>query len=220
MEFVGNRELGLEDLSNCARDILRVDNGRKFNSKLSSWIHGEIRGIAVHHHQPTRFYYTRGTSRFCPFDNTPLTHPIWKQSKCRTCGRVYDRDWLEALSGLVRLNSKHEKGAPWATVAEVFPSLEGEFRQQLSRAPYSVPTQAPNSADMPIRGVPPTRSESVRPECAVLSPELPSVTDAHRTTGVVQENRDEAAIRVQKSGDDAKATRVTNERLDTRPLPR
>jgi hypothetical protein len=221
LKFVGNRVLGFEDLSNCTDDVLRLNNGKRFNSKMSSWIHGEFRRIAEHHHPHHRVYYTRGTSRFCPFDNTPLSHPIWKQSKCETCGRVYDRDWLEALSGLIRLNSKHKKGAPWATVAEVFPSLENEFRQQLSCAPYSVPTRAPYSADMPIRGLSQTWSEPVRPECAVLSPESPSVTDADQRIGVVQENRDEAAIRTQKSGDDAKkVTWVVDERLDTGPLPR
>lgn len=203
-EFVGNRVLGLEDLSRCTPEVIGRANGKKWKAKMSSWIHGEFRSIAEHHFPAHRSYYARGTSGFCPFDNTALSHPIWKQSRCSTCGRVYDRDWLEALSGLVRFNSKHVKGAPWATVADVFPSLEGEFRQQLSRAPYSVPPQAPYSADMPIRGVPSTRSEPVRPECAVLSPELPSVTDAYRTEGVVQENRNEAAIWVQKSGDDAK----------------
>jgi len=45
LKFVGNRTLGFEDLSSCTNDILRLDNGKRFNSKMSSWIHSEFRRI-------------------------------------------------------------------------------------------------------------------------------------------------------------------------------
>src|SRR5713101_5441464 len=108
--------LGLEDLSSCTQETVRDARGKRWRAKMASWVHGRFQRIAEHHHPNFREYYTIGTSSFCPFDNSRLIHPIWKQSKCETCGQTYDRDWLEALSGLVRLNSRHVKGAPWATV--------------------------------------------------------------------------------------------------------
>lgn len=194
LSFVGNRLLGFEDLRKCTQDVLEDDHGRAFNSKMSSWVHGLFQDIAEHHHEHTKEYYTRGTSRFCPFDNSVLTHPTWKQSRCDKCKRVYDRDWLEAVSGLVRLNSKHKKGEQWKTVHGVLPRpTVRKVKKGLSRAPYSLPEKSASIAK-PIRGLPPApQPEPVRPEWAVLYPEALTVTDVGHGAYVVLGNRVEAA---------------------------
>ncbi len=168
LTFVGNRHLGVENLHNITQDILIDDKGVKFNAKMSSWIHGAFEDIIVHHHPDYSLYYTRGTSRYCPFCNSKLTHPIWKQSKCPSCGSI-DRDWLEAVSGLVRTNTKHRKGEPWALVKDIFP----EF----------VENKLLLSSKLMIQGLPSVKvkvipkSKSVCPECAVHTCEVQSDID-------------------------------------------
>ncbi len=120
--FIEGYHLGVEDLSRTTKEVLKDDHGKRFNAKMSSWIHGKFRDVVTHHHRDSEPYYTRGTSRFCPFDNTRLTHPSWDKSKCRTCNRIYDRDWLESVSGLVRtMPPRHKKGQPWKTTGQVLP---------------------------------------------------------------------------------------------------
>jgi hypothetical protein len=205
LTFVGNRHLGVEDLHGTTHDILKDDYGRKFNAKISSWIHGIFEDIIVHHHLDSKPYYTRGTSRFCPFCNSALTHPVWKQSKCPNCG-LFDRDRMEAVSGLVRTNTKHKKGESWAMVKDVFSqAIEAELRKQASLQLQS---------SMMIRGLPSKQTvlKPVRPECAVLYPEGLSVIDNKRAV-VMQRNRNEAfdlrvigsekEIEMTESGNDA-----------------
>jgi hypothetical protein len=54
---------------------------------------------------------TRGTSTWCPFDNTPLVHkhPLDREAVCLACGRVYNRDLLSALASKVRRLTWHER---------------------------------------------------------------------------------------------------------------
>lgn len=178
LTFIGSRHLGIEDLHGTTQDILKDDHGTKFNAKMSSWIHGTFEDIIAHHHPDCKPYYTRGTSRYCPFCSSILTHPTWKQSKCPVHG-LFDRDWLESVSGLVRTNTKHVKGKPWATVNNVFPEpIEAKLLH--------------NSllSSMMIRGLSST-TKSVRPECAILYPEVRS--DIGNSIAVVmQENRNDA----------------------------
>ncbi len=181
LSFVGKRHLGVEDLHGTTQDILKDDIGTKFNARMSSWIHGTFEDIIAHHHPDSSLYYTRGTSRYCPFCNSILTHPIWKQSKCLKHG-LFDRDWLEAVSGLVRTNTKHKKGQPWALVNNVFPEpIEAKLLQ--------------NSlcSSMMIRGLSSEHGalKSVRPECAILYPEVRSDID-NGIAVVMQENRNDA----------------------------
>jgi len=165
LTFVGSRHLGVEDLHGTTQDILTDDRGVKFNAKMSSWIHGAFEDIIVHHHPDSKLYYTRGTSRYCPFCSSKLTHPTWKQSKCPNCG-MFDRDWLEAVSGLVRTNTKHKKGQPWAVLRDVFPQY--------------IENKLLLSSRLMIRGLPPVKviTESVCPECAVLYSEEQSDIDS------------------------------------------
>ncbi|MFZ2412273.1 MAG: hypothetical protein WAW23_11930 [Candidatus Methanoperedens sp.] len=178
LSFVGSRHLGVEDLHGTTQDILKDDRGNVFNAKMSSWIHGQFEDIIVHHHPDSKLYYTRGTSRYCPFCSSKLTHPIWKQSKCPNCG-LFDRDILEAVSGLIRTNTIHKKGEPWALVSDIFPQ--------------SIETKLLHSSTVMIRGLPSRQgvSKSVCPECAVLCLEGQSDIDNGKAV-VMQENRNDA----------------------------
>jgi hypothetical protein len=183
LSFVGDRHLGLEDLHGTTKDLLKTDNGRRFNAKISNWVHGAFEEIIAHHHPDSHLYYTRGTSRYCPFCGSGLTHPVWKESKCHNCG-LFDRDWLEAVSGLVRTNRKHKKGQTWAIVSDLFPEpIESKLLQN----------SLISKSSMMIRGLSSKHSvsKSVCPECAILSPLELSVID-NGIAVVMQENRSEA----------------------------
>jgi hypothetical protein len=174
LSFVGSRHLGVEDLHRTTQDILKDDRGVKFNAKMSNWIHGAFENIIVHHHLDSKLYYTRGTSRYCPFCSSQLTHPTWKQSKCPNCG-LFDRDMLEAVSGLVRTNTRHKKGEPWAVVKDIFP-LQTESKLLHS--------------SMMIRGLPSgSNLKSVYPECAVLY--LEEQSDIDSSNAVMLENHND-----------------------------
>lgn len=175
LTFVGSRHLGVEDLHGTTQDILKDDRGVRFNAKMSSWIHGAFEDIIVHHHPDSKLYYTRGTSKYCPFCSSKLTHPTWKQSKCPECG-LFDRDMLESVSGLVRTNNRHKKGEPWAIVRDIFPQL--------------IETKLLQSSRMMIRGLPSGLNlKSVCPECAVLYSEEQSDIDIGND--VMHENRND-----------------------------
>jgi hypothetical protein len=178
LSFISSRHLGVENLHGTTQDILKDDRGNVFNAKMSSWIHGHFEDIIVHHHPDSKLYYTRGTSRYCPFCSSKLTHPVWKQSKCPNCG-LFDRDMLEAVSGLIRINTRHKKGEPWAIIKDVFPQ--------------PIETKLLHSSTVVIRGLPSRQGvlKSVCPECAVLCPEEQSDIDNGKAV-VMQENRNEA----------------------------
>ena len=199
LSFVGDRHLGVEDLRKTTKDILKDDHGTKHNVRMSSWIHGAFEAIISHHHPDSSLYYTRGTSRYCPFCGSNLTHPIWKQSKCPEHG-LFDRDWLEAVSGLVRTNTKHKKGQPWALVNNVFQEpIEAKLLHNSLL-----------SSNMMIRGLSP-EMESVHPECAILFPEARSDIGSIHSDTVMHENRSDvdnlrivgSAIKLTESGNDA-----------------
>lgn len=175
LTFVGSRHLGVEDLHGTTKDILKDDRGVKFNAKISSWIHGAFEDIIVHHHPDSKPYYTRGTSKYCPFCSSKLTHPVWKQSKCPQCG-LFDRDMLESVSGLVRTNTRHKKGEPWVLVKDVFPQF--------------IENKLLHSSKLMIRGLSPVISvpESVCPECVVLYSDGQSDIDSG-IAAVMLENR-------------------------------
>ena len=200
LSFVQDRHLGIEDLHNTTKDILKDDHGREFNAKMSNWIHGTFEQIITHHHIDSSLYYTRGTSRYCPFCNSTLTHPIWKQSVCPIHG-LFDRDFLEAVSGLVRTNTKHKKGQTWALVNTVFPeSIEAKLLHN----------SLLSNSSMMIRGLSP-EMESVHPECAIFYPEVQS--DIDNSNIVMHENRSDVDIQKNigfdlnqvESGNDAKS---------------
>jgi hypothetical protein len=197
--FIDCHRLGVEDLSKTTRDILKDDRGKRFNSRLSSWIHGSFEAIIQHHHPNSEEYYTRGTSRYCPFDNTPLTHPEWRQSYCSACKRTYDRDRLESIHGLIRtMPPRHMKGKPWKTAVDVLPeNIVERLRHQSTILILHYDGSGGSSPffEQRIWGLPQAAfspPESVHPECADLYPEAQSATDTGASS-VVQGNRSEAS---------------------------
>jgi hypothetical protein len=214
--FVGNRRVGIEDLRSINKNVLKKDRGKKFNGRMSRWIHGMLNDIIAHHFDHVKEYYTRGTSDFCPFDNTKLVNPnnVWKQLYCKTCRRIYDRDWLESVNGLVRFNSRHKKGETWATAKDVFPqAVVRKLKRNIMVAPFSVPSRPAR-----IQGLSPTaRPESVHPEWAVLYPEGQNVLGVGLRTDVRLGNRVKDWPQVAKSsGNDAKiSSGVPSARLST-----
>ena len=193
--FIEGFHLGREDLRRTTQDTIELDNGRKTRARKSVWIHGLLDRIIAHHHPDNELYYTRGTSRYCPYDNTPLTHPVWKQSCCPTCGRLYDRDWLEADAGLVRtMPPKHRKGQPWKIVRDVLP-------EEAVRRLQDGSTLQVLHHDEPVPPVPPfehglkglsAAGRSVHPDSRSLFPGAQSDTDQTGNGRVVHGNRSEA----------------------------
>jgi hypothetical protein len=188
--FIEGHHLGVEDLSKTSKEVLKDDHGRKFNPKMSSWIHGRFRDIIVHHHPDAEPYYTRGSSRFCPFDDTGLTHPSWRESKCKTCERLYDRDWLESVVGLVRtLPPHHRKGQPWKTAGQVLPEIVLSRLQQQSTLPVT-PTDVGMGSSLKAlpSGMPPS----------LFAPNVPSAVQPTSDIGIGRRidamlgNRDDA----------------------------
>ncbi len=169
--FIEGYHLGVEDLSKTTKEVLKDDHGKKFNARLSSWIHGGFKDIIMHHHPDSEPYYTRGSSRFCPFDNTKLTHPSWSRSKCRTCKRIYDRDRLESVMGLVRtLPPRHKKGQPWKTAEQVLSGAVVErlqLQSTLPMTPTDVGMGTSLGAAMPSSLFAPNVPSAVQPPSAI-----------------------------------------------------
>lgn len=115
-EFIGDRVLGMEDLATLSAG----GKGRRFNAAISKWVRGKAQGILARRHI-TKTVYARGTSSYCPFCGSKVSHPTWKVSRCPVHGDL-DRDLLAAASVLVRSMTRHRKGQPWAVVADV-PSI-------------------------------------------------------------------------------------------------
>ena len=82
------------------------------------------------------------------------------------------------MSGLVRTNTKHKKGQPWALVNTIFQEpIEAKLLHNSLL-----------SSKLMIRGLSP-EMESVHPECAILFPEARSdIGNIHSDT-VMHENR-------------------------------
>jgi hypothetical protein len=177
--FIDGYHLGVEDLSKTTKEVLRDDHGRKFNAKMSSWIHGRFRDIITHHHPDSKPYYTRGSSRFCPFDDTRLTHPSWSKSKCKTCNRIYDRDRLESVMGLVRtLPPRHLKGQPWKTAGEILPEMVVRRLQQGCTLLQPIFTMTPTDVGMG------TSLRAVMPS-SLFAPNVLSAVQATSDIGIV-----------------------------------
>ncbi len=198
--FIEGCHLGVEDLSKTTKEILKDEHGKKFNAKMSSWIHGRFEAIIVHHHPDSESYYTRGSSSFCPFDDTGLTHPSWKESRCKTCECLYDRDRLESVVGLVRtLPPHHKKGKPWKTAGQVLSGVVVRRLQQGSTLPQSPLPQSP--LPMTPTDVGMGTSLEAMPfgmPASLFAPNVPSAVQPRSDIGIVQRgdamlgNRDDA----------------------------
>jgi hypothetical protein len=188
--FIKGYHLGVEDLSKTTKEVLQVDHGKEFNAKMSSWIHGRFRDIIVHHHPDSEPYYTRGTSRFCPFDNTRLTHPSWHKSKCKKCNRLYHRDWLESVNGLVRtMPPRHKKGQPWKTAGQVLPDIVVKRLQQQSTLPMT-PTDVGMGSS--LKALPSIMPSSLFAPNVPSAVQPPSAIGMGRVTHAMLGNRENA----------------------------
>jgi hypothetical protein len=208
--FIEGYHLGVEDLSKTTKEVLRDDHGRKFNARMSSWIHCRFKDIIMHHHPDSELYYTRGTSGFCPFDNTSLTHPSWAKSKCRTCKRIHDRDWLESVMGLVRtLPPRHKKGQPWKTAGQVLSETIVKKLQQQSTLPMT-PTDVGMGTFLKA---PPSSMPS-----SLFAPNVPSAVQPQSDIGIVP--RGDAMLGNRENADEGSLNKLdTTQRVreDTRP---
>jgi hypothetical protein len=169
--FIDGHQLGVEDLSRTTKEIPKDDRGKAFNAKMSAWIHGKFGEITTHHHPDAEPHYTRGTSRFRPFDSTPLTHPGWGKSKCGTCDRTHDGDWLESVSGLIRtMPPRHGEGQPWKTAGQVLPEAVArrlQDRSTLLPTPTDVGMGTSPGAGVPSSPFAPNVPSAVQPPSAI-----------------------------------------------------
>ena len=99
-----------------------ISGGKRFNERLSSWIHGRIQTITDNKspNRPMERIFTLGSSSWCPFCGSKLAHPEWSISLCSNCG-MFDRDSLSAIADRVRSMYRHKKGEPWKLAKEVLP---------------------------------------------------------------------------------------------------
>lgn len=118
-----NRAAVFEDLSSTTEGCLPGCTGSRRRAKLRSWVHGRFQKITLLDSSfRGKTVYARGTSSFCPFCGSKVEHPIWRVSRCRECGRDYDRDRLSSVSILIRAIVPHKKGEPWALAEDALRS--------------------------------------------------------------------------------------------------
>ena len=197
--FIKDFHLGREDLRRTTQDTIKLDSGKRMRARKSSWIHGLFDTIIAHHHPDNELYYTRGTSQYCPFDGSELTHPVWKQSSCLICGRLYDRDHLETDAGLVRTIIHQKYGRkPYKLVKDVLPET-AKALQELSTIRvlrHDEPGPPAPPFERGLKGLSVTVStldeRSVHPDSRSLLPGAQSDTDSDRKVEVVHVNRSDA----------------------------
>ena len=91
----------LEDL----RTIKRNSNNKskKLRTNLNRWPYSQFQKMLEYKSQFRSIYVNpEGTSSECPVCGGRLDHPVWKMSRCKNCGRDYDRDRLASLAITLR----------------------------------------------------------------------------------------------------------------------
>jgi len=72
---------------------------KRFRTDINRWPYRLFQKIIDYKsNNETLYVNPEGTSSECPVCGGRLEHPIWKESKCMTCGLTYDRDKLASLS--------------------------------------------------------------------------------------------------------------------------
>ncbi len=131
VDLVEDRAIAFEDLRSLSPEDA---HGRRFKERLSSWARGKFQDIceAKSGFEPRKKNYARGTSTYCPFCNSKLTHPKWEVSRCPGCREDYDRNGLASVANLVRqVGPLHKKGEPWTMAHEVLlPEVVESLRRQ------------------------------------------------------------------------------------------
>ena len=102
---------------NSKRDEDKASNignnrSKRFRTDINRWPYGLFqRFVEYKSDNRTLYIDPEGTSSECPVCGGKLEHPVWKQSKCNTCGATFDRDRLASLSIAVR--GLHLCGTPF-----------------------------------------------------------------------------------------------------------
>lgn len=115
----------LEDL----RTIKRNSNNKskKLRTNLNRWPYSQFQKMLEYKSQFRSIYVNpEGTSSECPLCGGRLDHPVWKMSRCKNCGRDYDRDRLASLA--ITLRGLYLCGDPFP-VSEIasLPSVRNEY---------------------------------------------------------------------------------------------
>lgn len=110
-----------EDLSTTTEECLKDAGGKVFRAKLSSWAHGKLQAVVDQNSSTkTKYVYAGGTSSYCPFCDSKLAHPSWKESVCPVHG-IFDRDSLASIAIAMR-GQKFLRRAPFppSVIASLF----------------------------------------------------------------------------------------------------
>lgn len=132
LALLDGRSAFYEDLSTCTQDCLRDASGKKFRTKLSTWVHNQFQQTMIlGSPKVSDWVYARGTSSYCPFCGSGVEHPTWRISRCHECSRDFDRDRLSSVSVLVRGMTTHRKGEPWVLARDALqPDVIKLLREQ------------------------------------------------------------------------------------------
>ena len=115
----------LEDL----RTIKKNSNNKskKLRTYLNRWPYSQFQKMLEYKSQFRSVYVNpEGTSSECPVCGGRLEHPVWKMSRCKNCGRDYDRDRLASLA--ITLRGLYLCGDPFPVSAIAsLPSVREEY---------------------------------------------------------------------------------------------
>ncbi len=115
----------LEDLKNIRRTS--EPKSKKIRTYLNRWPYREFQRMMEYKSKNRTIYVNpEGTSSECSVCGGRLKHPVWKMSRCRNCGRDYDRDRLASLAISLRGLDLCGDPFPVSAIASV-PSRMGEY---------------------------------------------------------------------------------------------
>ena len=115
----------LEDL----RAVKRNSNNKskKLRTYINRWPYSQFQKMLEYKSKFKSVYVNpEGTSSECPVCGGRLEHPIWKISRCKNCGRDYDRDRLASLAITIRGLYLCGDPFPVSAIASV-PSVMDEY---------------------------------------------------------------------------------------------
>ena len=115
----------LEDLRTIKKDS--NNKSKKLRTYLNRWPYSQFQKMLEYKSQFRSVYVNpKGTSSECPVCGGRLEHPIWKISRCKNCGRDYDRDRLASLA--ITLRGLYLCGDPFPVSAMAsLPSVRDEY---------------------------------------------------------------------------------------------
>ena len=115
----------LEDLRTIKKNP--NNNSKKLRTYLNRWPYSQFQKMLEYKSQFRTVYVNpEGTSSKCPVCGGRLDHPVWKMSRCKNCGRDYDRDRLASLA--ITLRGLYLCGDPFPVSAIAsLPSVRNEY---------------------------------------------------------------------------------------------